>query len=68
VKGLLIGKFRNNWRGRIVSIFEDTERPDMVYTEGHPLDPRLDTPAVVETHEPRVNYVTYIGSFNKIYN
>jgi hypothetical protein len=81
MKGELIGAFRNDWRGRWVRIFEDTNDPMMVYTEGtlirqhtchSPSRRAADCPAcnpaeAIHTHEPRADFAAYIGSFNKVY-
>jgi hypothetical protein len=80
MKGPLIGGFRNEWRQRTVQIFEDTENPDMVYTEGHRIAfhtchipgnsrpcPACTPGEAIHTHEPRELYTAYIGSYNKVF-
>lgn len=73
MKGTLIGAFRNDWRMRRVSIFEDIKNPEMVYTVGMPFGPGADPlphgdgPKPIETHELRADFAHYIGTFNKVY-
>ena len=80
MKGERIGAFRNDWRGRHVTIFEDTDDPAKVYTEGrlivaHTCDQpgftvrvsRVPSTEPICTHEPREDYKAYIGTYNKVY-
>lgn len=64
-----IGAFRNDWRQRWVSIYADPTDPTMVVTVGVPFPGTVNdvNNSIVYTHEPRADFATYIGSFNKVF-
>lgn len=57
-----IGHFKNEWRGRYVSIYQHPHHPESVITIGRPFDGGLP----ICTVEDKSAFKGYIGYFNKI--
>lgn len=62
-RGNVIGKMRNNWRQRNVTVYEDLDASHMVITVGEPFDGSKP----VECHEHRSEWKTTLSCFPRTY-
>jgi hypothetical protein len=62
----IIGKLRNNWRGRMVDVYDHPSDPSKVVSVGRPIDPKGPAEPIVCV-ESRADYYYVIRMFPRTF-